>query len=276
MPKCKRSTPAKPVPIPLPPRSPMCAQPKPLILVVEDDKDLAQLIADQLEVAGMASQIFYRGAAAVKYLEKSHANLILLDVTLPDQTGFETLKEICRMDRPAPVIFLTANDSETMKVQGLQSGADDYVTKPFRFPELIARIHAVLRRTETAKDTRLTDNAALDTQPFDFSGAIIHPERLEVEFPGKKIEKIGRKELGILLHMTTNAGHVVSRQSLIHAVWGVHADVRSRSLDQYIVKIRDTYEKHGIRLDNFRTIHGIGYCYEPSSAGAVARKNAKD
>ena len=258
----------------------MCAQPKPLILVVEDDKDLAQLISDQLEAAQMTPQVFYKGANAVKFLEKNYANLMLLDVTLPDQNGFEVLREVRKMERPVPVIFLTANDAEAMKVQGLESGADDYITKPFRFPELIARIHAVLRRTETARDHKLTDNAALDTKPFDFSGAIIHPERLEIEFPDKQLEKIGRKELGILFHMATNAGHVVSRQGLIHAVWGVHADVRSRSLDQYIVKIRDTFERHGIRLDNFRTIHGIGYCYEapakpveePSKAKAAAKK----
>ena len=247
----------------------MCAQPKPLILVVEDDKDLAQLIADQLDAAGITPQVFYRGANAVKFLEKNHANLVLLDVTLPDQNGFEILRDIRRMERPAPVIFLTANDAEAMKVQGLDGGADDYVTKPFRFPELIARINAVLRRTETSRDTKLTDNAALDTKPFDFAGAIVHPERLEIEFPDKAVEKIGRKELGILFHMSMNSGHVVSRQTLIHAVWGVHADVRSRSLDQYIVKIRDAYEQHGIKLDNFRTIHGIGYCYEPAT---VAKK----
>lgn len=250
----------------------MCAQPKPLILVVEDDKDLAQLIADQLDAAGMTPQIFYKGLSAVKFLEKNHANLVLLDVTLPDQSGFEILREIRRMERPAPVIFLTANDAEAMKVQGLESGADDYMTKPFRFPELIARIHAVLRRTETAHDTKLTDNAALDTKPFDFSGAVIHPERLEIEFPNKQVEKIGRKELGILFHMATHSGHVVSRQALIHAVWGVHADVRSRSLDQYIVKIRDAYERHGIKLDNFRTIHGIGYCYEPLAPAVAVKK----
>ena len=248
----------------------MCAQPKPLILVVEDDKDLAQLIADQLEAAGMIPQVFYKGANALKFLEKNHANLVLLDITLPDQNGFEILREIRRMERPSPVIFLTANDAEAMKVQGLEGGADDYVTKPFRFPELIARVHAVLRRTETAHDTKLTDNAALDTAPFAFSGAMIHPDRLEIEFPCKNVEKIGRKELGILYHMATNSGHVVSRQALIHAVWGVHADVRSRSLDQYIVKIRDAYERYGIKLDNFRTIHGIGYCYEPDAPTPAA------
>lgn len=248
----------------------MCAQPKPLILVVEDDKDLAQLISEQLDAAQMTPQLFYKGNSAIKFLEKNYANLMLLDVTLPDQTGFEILREIRRMDRPTPVIFLTANDAETMKVQGLESGADDYITKPFRFPELIARIHAVLRRTETARDHRLTDNAALDTKPFPFSGAIVHPERLEIEFPDAKMEKVGRKELGILLHMTANAGHVVSRQGLIHAVWGVHADVRSRSLDQYIVKIRDTFDRHGLRLENFRTIHGIGYCYEPALKSGAA------
>ena len=125
----------------------------------------------------------------------------------------------------------------------------------------------MLRRSETAGDSRLTVNAALGTDVFRFNGAEVHPERLELIFPSGKKHKLGRKELGILYHLHANPGVIISRHSLIHAVWGVHADIRSRSLDQYVAKIRDAFEDHGRKLDSLRTIHGIGYWYEPAPAG---------
>jgi len=102
---------------------------------------------------------------------------------------------------------------------------------------------------------------------FRFNGAEVHPERLELIFPSGKKHKLGRKELGILYHLHANPGVIISRHSLIHAVWGVHADIRSRSLDQYVAKIRDAFEDHGRKLDSLRTIHGIGYWYEPAPSG---------
>ena len=88
--------------------------------------------------------------------------------------------------------------------------------------------------------------------------------RLEIEFPSATITKIGRKELGILSYLNDNQGVVITRKALIHAVWGIHADVKSRSLDQYIVKVRDLFREHGVELDNFRTVHGVGYIFEPN------------
>lgn len=236
---------------------------KPLILIVEDEKDLASLIAEQLELAGMSTQIYNRAANALRFLTNNFANLMLLDLHLPDNTGFGLLEELKKANVHVPVIFLTASNSEVHKVKGLDMGGDDYVTKPFSFPELIARINAVLRRAETAKDQNVTQNARLTEEPFDFCGATIHPIRMEVSFPGGATEKIGRKELGILTFLVSNPHNVLTRRSLIHAVWGVHADVRSRSLDQYIVKIRTLFESHGSDLAPFRTIHGVGYIYDP-------------
>jgi DNA-binding response OmpR family regulator len=144
-------------------------------------------------------------------------------------------------------------------------GGDDYITKPFSFPELIARINAVLRRAETAKDFQITQNARLTEEPFAFCGAEINPLRLEANFPDGETEKIGRKELGIMIYLVSNPGTVLTRRSLIHAVWGVHADIKSRSLDQYIVKIRDLLARHQCTADCFRTIHGVGYIYDESA-----------
>ena len=96
-------------------------------------------------------------------------------------------------------------------------------------------------------------------EPFEFCGAQVVPVRLEIEFPGNKTEKIGRKELGILAYIHENRGAVITRKALIHSVWGIHADVKSRSLDQYIVKVRELFKRNGLNLDAFRTVHGVGY-----------------
>lgn len=254
----------------------MSSRAKPLILIVEDEKDLADMVAQQLELSGMLPQVFYKAAPALRFLDGNFANLMLLDVNLPDMSGFDMIEELGRRDVNVPVIFLTANSTEVYKVRGLDLGGDDYVTKPFSFPELLARIRAVLRRAETAHDQQVTKNASVTQEAFDFSGAKVSPERMEIQFPDGGTEKIGRKELGILTALVQNAGSVLTRRSLIHAVWGIHADVRSRSLDQYIVRIRNAYTRNNTSLDTFRTVHGVGYIYDPDNRRADAGLQAED
>ena len=185
------------------------------------------------------------------------------------------LDKIRRLSHSPAVIFLSAQCEGHHVAQALEAGADDFVGKPHHPEELVARIRAVLRRSETAGDSRLTDNAALGTGVFLFNGAEVHPERLEIVFANGKKRKLGRKELGILYHLHANPGVIISRHSLIHAVWGVHADIRSRSLDQYIAKIRDTYADHGRSLACLRTIHGIGYWYEPATTNGSVPSTKK-
>ena len=255
--------------MPIPP--PNRAEPKPLIVIVEDEIELAKLIALQLEKDNMQTQICHRTAHALKFLQKNHANLLLLDITLPDGSGFQLLEQVKAAGITVPTIFLTGNIEETSKVRGLNMGADDYVTKPFSYAELGARIRAVLRRTETGHDQNVTKNVRVDDAPFNFCSARITPARLEITWPQGATEPLGRKELGILAYLNTHAGKTITRQALIHAVWGVHADVKSRSLDQYIVKVRDLFESHGLSLDSFRTVHGIGYIFDPKGVSKEGR-----
>lgn len=239
----------------------MRAEPKPLILVIEDEEELAKLICMHLEEAGMQTQVYNRCALALRFLKRNFANLLLLDVNLPDQSGFALLEELKSNDIHVPTIFLTGNASEVNKVRGLDLGGDDYITKPFGFPELVARIRAVLRRAESNTDLNLTKNVRVVDEPFEFCGAQVVPLRLEIVFPENKVEKIGRKELGILAYINENRGSVITRKALIHSVWGIHADVKSRSLDQYIVKVRELFKRNSLSLDAFRTVHGIGYIF---------------
>ena len=243
----------------------MSAKPKPLILIVEDEKDLASMLSEQLELAGMMTQVYHRGANVVRFLSKNFANLMILDITLPDTTGFAVLEELKRNNIQIPVIFQSSSNLEVHKVKALDMGGDDFVVKPFSFPEMIARINAVLRRAETSRDHHITRNATLTEESFHFCGTEVNPTRLEIIFQSGQIQKIGRKELGILTYLVSNPNTVLTRRSLIHAVWGIHADVRSRSLDQYIVKIRNLLKRHGCDMHDFRTIHGVGYIYESKS-----------
>jgi DNA-binding response OmpR family regulator len=245
-----------------PPR-PARSEPKPLILVVEDEDELAKLIAQHLEDAGMQTQVYNRCAHALRFLKRNFANLMLLDLTLPDQSGFALMEELRTNDISVPTIFLTGNTQEVSKVKAFEMGGDDYITKPFGYAELIARIHAVLRRAESRTDFNITKNVKILDEPFMFLGIKISPVRLEAEFPDGAIEIIGRKELGILTFLQNNQAVVIPRKALIHAVWGLHADVRSRSLDQYVVKIRDLCKKHNVDLTPFRTVHGVGYIFDP-------------
>ena len=199
----------------------------------------------------------------MRFLKKNFANLMLLDLNLPDQSGFDLMTELRQSDIAVPTIFLTGNDGENFKIQGLELGGDDYITKPFSYAELVARIRAVLRRTEVKDDLKVTKNTSVSDAPFDFCGAMVSPVRLEISFPDDQKETIGRKELGILHYLNKNRSTVITRKALIHSVWGVHADVKSRSLDQYIVKVREMFKRHGIILDAFRTVHGVGYIFDP-------------
>jgi DNA-binding response OmpR family regulator len=243
--------------------SPTRPNPKPLIVVVEDEPDLAQLVAQHLERGGMRVQVCNRAAHALKFLQKNFANLVLMDLVLPDQGGFELYEDLKAANINVPVIFLTANLEEASKVHGLEQGGDDYITKPFSYAELTARIKAVLRRAEYKEDLNLTKNVKVNTEPFQFCGALVTPVRLEITFLDGQTIAIGRKELGILSYLNEHHGEVITRKALIHAVWGQHADVRSRSLDQYVVKVREIFKTRGHDLGDFRTVHGIGYIFDP-------------
>ena len=255
----------------MPTTPPPRTEPKPLIVIVEDEPELASLISVHLEKAGMNTQICNRAQHAMRYLKKNFANLVLLDINLPDQSGFSLVEELKSEDISVPIIFLTGNVEETSKVKGLDMGGDDYVTKPFSYAELVARIRAVLRRTESKSDLNVTKNVRINDQPFDFCGARVTPERLEITFPENKTFKLGRKELGILAYLNAHPGQVITRKALIHSVWGIHADVKSRSLDQYIVKVRDLFASHGLELSAFRTVHGIGYIFDPRGVSTEGR-----
>lgn len=241
----------------------MSTKPTPLVVIVEDESELATLMSNYLTDSGLRTQVFHRSQQALEFLTNNFANLLLLDITLPDVSGFGLLKALRERKVPIPVIFVTGNSLEDSKVNGLNMGGDDYITKPFSYPELVARVRAVLRRAESSKDLSLTQNVSLLDAPFEFAAAWVEPKLLTVKIPGQEPVKIGRKEIGIMAYLKANEGEVISRKALIHSVWGLHANVRSRSLDQYIVKVREYCRACKTGSNALRTVHGIGYIFDP-------------
>ena len=241
----------------------MSNAPTPLILIVEDEPELAKLMSNYIEESGMRTQVCHRAHQAIKFHKNNFVNLLLLDITLPDKTGFELLAELRTTNQSTPAIFVTGNSVEENKVHGLEMGGDDYITKPFSYPELVARIRAVLRRAENSGDLALTKNVSVSDEPFEFCQATINPQRLEMIWQDGSLTKIGRKEIGIMVHLKAHEGEVITRKALIHAVWGIHANVKSRSIDQYIVKVRELCRASKIGVEALRTVHGVGYIFDP-------------
>ncbi|MDR0715430.1 MAG: response regulator transcription factor [Puniceicoccales bacterium] len=250
---------------------------KPLILIAEDDSQLTEVLTKQLNLSGLNVQVFQNGTDTVNFLKRNFASVILLDINLPDVDGFNVIHQLRSEGISTPVIFLTGFSDEFYKLKGFDVGADDFVTKPFSFTELVARVRAVLKRTSLSGDFSITGNAALNDDDFEFCGAKVSPAFMHIVFPNKNKVRIGKKEIGILKHFAYNADMILSRKNIIHSVWGEHANVRSRSMDQYIVKLRQIFKNNDCSMDRLRTLHGIGYTYcKNSSTPLMTRREYAD
>jgi DNA-binding response OmpR family regulator len=233
----------------------------PLVVLSEDDVKLAEILRKQIELSGMDVQTFHDGSRTVNFLQREAASILLLDINLPDIDGFDVIKQLQSSHIEVPVIFLTAFSDEYYKIKGFDAGAEDFITKPFSFTELIARIKVVLRRAYGRDKDGVSGNATLFDDDFEFCDAIVKPSLMRMIFKNGNSVTIGRKELGVLKHFSSNENTILSRRNLIHNVWGKYANVKSRSLDQYIVKIRQLLKENGADADSLRTLHGIGYIY---------------
>jgi two-component system alkaline phosphatase synthesis response regulator PhoP len=156
----------------------MAAKVKPLILVVEDDSELSELIEKQLQVSGMEAQKFYNADDALKFLQRSFSNLMLLDLNLPGKNGISLLEDLKKNSISIPTIFISGENREEIKVASLEAGGDDFLTKPFGLKELLSRISALLRRSSRSGDGQLTANTSLTDGTFDFLGAQVDPSRV--------------------------------------------------------------------------------------------------
>lgn len=223
------------------------------ILVVDDEKDIVELIAYNLEQEGFTVLRAYDGQAAWKTVKTEKPDLVVLDLMLPGISGLDVCKLIRRHTETEnlPVIMLTAKSDQIDKILGLELGADDYMTKPFSVRELIARIRAVLRRSEGRKGLDLPET-------FTYRG-------LEIDFPSCTVtvdgEKVGMssREFKLLQFLTRRPGRVYSRDQLLEHVWGDETFVEPRTVDVHISRLRAAIEKDKENPKYILTVRGIGY-----------------
>jgi len=223
------------------------------ILVVDDEEDIVDLISYNLEKEGFTVIKAYDGGKALELLKTQNFGLVILDLMLPSINGLE----ICRIIRRTkeleslPIIMLTAKTDNVDRILGLEMGADDYITKPFHVRELIARIRAVLRRSERlpASDKAVT---------FTFKGLYLNYNTYEVTVDGKKVE-LGPTEIKLLRFFTEHPGRVYSRGQLLDYVWGNETFVEPRTIDVHISRLRTEIEKDKNKPRYILTVRGIGY-----------------
>ncbi len=224
------------------------------ILVAEDDKDLRQGLVDLLEAEGYAVTVAADGAAALKAYRQQCPDLLLLDVMMPEKSGYDLCREIRKNDQQTPIILLTAKGEEIDKVVGLELGADDYVTKPFGLHELRARIAAVLRRAKAnpaAAEPELPDRFVLGTATIDRKS--YHLERQGQSY------NLSPRELKLLEIFYLRPTEVLNRNELLNIAWGVDYFGTTRTLDQHIAQLRKKIEKDPANPQVILTVHGVGY-----------------
>jgi heavy metal response regulator len=216
------------------------------ILVVEDEKKVASFIKKGLEEELYSVDAVYDGKEGIKMALSNEYDLIILDIMLPYKDGVTILKEIREEKNVAPVLLLTAKDNIGSKVFGLDSGADDYLTKPFAFEELLARVRALLRRQSNVKSIQLkAGDLILDTQTHKVNRA------------GNEID-LTAKEYEILEYLLRNKGRVISRTLLSEHVYDYHFDSNTNVIDVYINKLRNKIDR-GYDLQLLHTVRGVGY-----------------
>ncbi|MCD8047191.1 MAG: response regulator transcription factor [Clostridiales bacterium] len=221
------------------------------VLIVEDDNNIAQLLQLYLEKEGFETQIASDGGKGVGLFRSYQPDLVLLDLMLPVLDGWGVCKKI-RETSKTPVIMLTAKGEATDKVTGLEMGADDYIVKPFEMKEVLARIHAVLRRyggTEEANPKKLT-----------FDKLTINMESYELLVDGKRVDT-PPKEMELLFHLASSPNRVFTRNQLLDEVWGFDYFGDSRTVDVHIKRLREKLEGVSDQW-SLKTVWGVGYKFE--------------
>ena len=225
---------------------------KPYILIVDDDVNISRLVELYLVKEGCQVKTVGRGDDAVEEFTRLPPDLMVLDVMLPGLDGYQVLKTV-RKKSEIPVIMLTARDETFDKVLGLELGADDYITKPFDPKELVARVKAVLRRTQGGEEEKKND--------LSFPGLTVSIAEYAVYYEGRRLE-MPPKELEVLYFLASSPNQVFTREQLLKQVWGFDFYGDSRTVDVHIKRVREKLpdsEKYGWSI---HTVRGVGYKFE--------------
>ena len=214
-----------------------------MIYVVEDDKAIRNLVLYALKEKNYQVRGFEDGLNVVESLKNENVDLLILDIMLPEKDGIEILKEV-REFSDIPIIMLTAKNDEYDKVMGLESGADDYITKPFSILELISRIKAVLRRSEKK-----------DSEHLSYKNIRVNIKKRTAKIDGEKID-LTYKEFEMLLLFLSNIGNVITREDFLLKIWGYDYEGETRTVDVHIASLRNKLKSAGVHI---KTVRNLGY-----------------
>ena len=214
-----------------------------MIYVVEDDKAIRNLVLYALKEKNYQVRGFEDGLNVVESLKNENVDLLILDIMLPEKDGIEILKEV-REFSDIPIIMLTAKNDEYDKVLGLESGADDYITKPFSILELISRIKAVLRRSEKK-----------DSEHLSYKNIRVNIKKRTAKIDGEKID-LTYKEFEMLLLFLSNIGNVITREDFLLKIWGYDYEGETRTVDVHIASLRNKLKSAGLHI---KTVRNLGY-----------------
>ncbi len=217
-----------------------------LILLVDDEPSIIQLSRMYLEREGFRIDSVGDGEAALAAVARQHPALVVLDIMLPKLDGFEVCRRLRAMNDPAAILMLTARDEDIDKVLGLELGADDYLTKPFNPRELVARVKAILRRTERKVD---------DSQPIHLGDLTIDPARREARIDSQLLD-LRTQEFDLLLTLAEHRGLVLSREQILQKAWGFDFYGQTRTVDVHVAHLRRKLEPSTVRIE---TVTGVGY-----------------
>jgi DNA-binding response OmpR family regulator len=219
------------------------------ILVIEDDQDLVLGLKDNLELEDYEVMTATDGEAGLARALESRPDAIILDLMLPKLSGFEVCRSLRERGVAEPVLMLTVRGQDTDKMRGFELGADDYMTKPFSIVELLARLRSMLRRA-SGLPTKL--------EVYRFGNAEIN-FRLMRARRGRSPIPLSGLEFEVLRYLVVRRGDIVSREQLLHDVWGYQSSVATRSVDNVVARLRHKLELHPDRPDHILTVHGVGY-----------------
>lgn len=228
------------------------------ILVVDDEPTLSEVISYNLRQAGYVTVTAADADEALRIFKEEKPDLILLDVMLPQGSGFDVCRLIRQQGSNVPIIMLTARIAESDRVLGFELGADDYILKPFATRELIARVKALLRRSRTTSD----ESPATDLLVSATLGMTIDTDKRSVSINGSEV-RLSRKEFEVLALMVTHPGRVFERSVLLERIWGGEAVVDERTVDVHIRWLREKIEPEPSKPTHLLTLRGIGYKFQP-------------
>ena len=221
------------------------------ILIIEDDQAILRGLKDNLEFESYEVLTAADGREGYDLARSADPDLIVLDLMLPRMNGYEICQQLRSAGRSMPILILTARGEEVERIRGLDLGADDYVTKPFSVPELLARVRAVLRRTERSGTQLRINQLCFDKVTIDFN-------RFEARNGDQEL-RLSRKEYGVLRLLAEREGEVVSRDELLDQVWGYDRYPTTRTVDNHSASLRAKLEQNPAEPRRLLTVHGVGY-----------------